>query len=124
MREDVQFSGNIYAHLKFTVYGRKHTHTSCNAVPLVWGLLRLAPINTIDTDTTDTDTTDTDTTDTDTADIDITDADTPDIDTTDIDIDTQFLYISLVDDWQPWLGNSTVRGKRTLINFPELLPQW
>ena len=23
---DVQFSGNIYAHLKFTVYGRKHTN--------------------------------------------------------------------------------------------------
>ena len=30
VHEDVQFSGNIYAHLKFTVYGRKqtdiHTH--------------------------------------------------------------------------------------------------
>ena len=60
-----------------------HTHTSFNAVPLVWGLLRLAPINTTDTDTTDTDTTDTDTTDTDTA----------DIDTTGIDTDTQFLTI-------------------------------
>ena len=39
------------AHLKFTVYGRKeaskqaniHTHVR-NAVPLVWGSLRLAPI--------------------------------------------------------------------------------
>ena len=38
------------AYLKFTVYGHKptdiHTHASCNAVTLVWGLLRLAPINT------------------------------------------------------------------------------
>ena len=36
------------AHLKFTVYGRKHTSTLQtrfrNAVPLVWGSLRLAPI--------------------------------------------------------------------------------
>ena len=35
------------AHLKFTVYGRKHirmlTHFR-NAVPLVWGSLRLAPM--------------------------------------------------------------------------------
>ena len=38
------------AHLKFTVYGRKqaniHTHVR-NAVPLVWGSLRLAPIRVI-----------------------------------------------------------------------------
>ena len=37
-----------YAHLKFTVYGRKHTYihtTSANAVTLVWGSLRLVPIN-------------------------------------------------------------------------------
>ena len=27
MHEDVQFSGNIYAHLEFTVYGRKQTYT-------------------------------------------------------------------------------------------------
>ena len=27
MHEDVQFSGNIYAHLKFMVYGRKQTYT-------------------------------------------------------------------------------------------------
>ena len=36
-----------YTHLKFTVYGRKHTYihtTSANAVTLVWGSLRLAPI--------------------------------------------------------------------------------
>ena len=35
-----------YAHLKFTVYGRKHTHNfrKINAVALVWGSLRLAPI--------------------------------------------------------------------------------
>ena len=36
------------AHLKFTVYGRKQTDihtTSANAVTLVWGSLRLAPIN-------------------------------------------------------------------------------
>ena len=33
-KANLQFLGNIYAHLKFTVY----------AVPLVWGLLRLAPI--------------------------------------------------------------------------------
>ena len=37
-----------HAHLKFTVYGHKqaniHTHVR-NAVPLVWGSLRLAPIN-------------------------------------------------------------------------------
>ena len=32
-----------YARLKFTVYGRKDTHTSANAVTLVWGSLRLAP---------------------------------------------------------------------------------
>ena len=36
-----------YAHLKFTVYGRKqasiHTHVR-NTVTLVWGSLRLAPI--------------------------------------------------------------------------------
>ena len=35
------------AHLKFTVYGRKQTYihtTSANAVTLVWGSLRLAPI--------------------------------------------------------------------------------
>ena len=39
----------LNVHLKFTVYGRKqariHTHFR-NAVPLVWGLLRLAPITT------------------------------------------------------------------------------
>ena len=38
-----------HAHLKFTIYGRKqaskHTHTSANAITLVWGLLRLAQIN-------------------------------------------------------------------------------
>ena len=34
-----------YAHLKFTVYGRKDTHTFANAVTLVWGSLRLAPTN-------------------------------------------------------------------------------
>ena len=35
-----------YAHSKFTVYGRKYTYTQLppNAVMLVWGLLRLAPI--------------------------------------------------------------------------------
>ena len=36
------------AHLKFTVYGRKQTDlhtTSTNAVMLVWGSLRLSPIN-------------------------------------------------------------------------------
>ena len=48
VHEDVQFSGKIYAHLKFTVYGRKqtnrHTHASCNGVPLVWGSLRLASL--------------------------------------------------------------------------------
>ena len=36
-----------YAHLNFTVCGRKHTYihtTSANAVTLVWGSLRLAPI--------------------------------------------------------------------------------
>ena len=36
-----------YAHLKFTVYSRKHTYihtTSVNAVTLVWGSLRLTPI--------------------------------------------------------------------------------
>ena len=27
VHEDVQFSGNIYAHLKFTVYGRKQART-------------------------------------------------------------------------------------------------
>ena len=39
------------AHLKFTVYGRKQARTYIcmlthfrNAVPLVWGSLRLAPI--------------------------------------------------------------------------------
>ena len=35
-----------YAHLKFTVYGHKHTYihtTSANAATLVWGSLRLAP---------------------------------------------------------------------------------
>ena len=32
------------AYLKFTVYGRKHTHNFRNAVTLVWGSLRLAPI--------------------------------------------------------------------------------
>ena len=37
----------IVAHLKFTVYSRKQTYihtTSANAVTLVWGSLRLAPI--------------------------------------------------------------------------------
>ena len=34
----------------FKIYGiwpqaNRHTHASCNAVPLVWGSLRLAPIN-------------------------------------------------------------------------------
>ena len=36
------------AYLKFTVYGRKQTYihtTSANAVTLVWGSLRLTPIN-------------------------------------------------------------------------------
>ena len=40
------FGKYLNAHLKFTVYGRKHgrihTHLD-NAVPLVWGSLRLAP---------------------------------------------------------------------------------
>ena len=31
-----------HAHFKFTVYGRKQV---CNAVTLMWGLLRLTPIN-------------------------------------------------------------------------------
>ena len=48
VHENVKFSGNIHAHLKFTVYGCKqtnrHTHESCNAVPLVWGSFRLVPI--------------------------------------------------------------------------------
>ena len=52
VQEDVQFLENIYAHLKFTVYGRKqtnrHTHAPCNAVQLVWGSLRLAQINGVD----------------------------------------------------------------------------
>ena len=37
-----------FAHLKFTVYGRGQTDihtTSANAVTLVWGSLRLVPIN-------------------------------------------------------------------------------
>ena len=48
VHKDVQFSGNIYAHLKFIVYGCEQTdiHVSYNGVPLVWGLLRLAPIMT------------------------------------------------------------------------------
>ena len=41
------FGKYLNVHLKFTVYGRKHgrihTHVR-NAVPLVWGSLRLAPI--------------------------------------------------------------------------------
>ena len=48
IHEDVQFGRYLNAHLKFTVYGRKHRyiHTHFrNAVPLVWGSLRLAPIN-------------------------------------------------------------------------------
>ena len=48
VHEDIQFSGIIYALLKFTVYGCKqrnrHTHASCNAVLLVWGSLSLAPV--------------------------------------------------------------------------------
>ena len=52
VHEDIQFSGKyLNVHLKFTVYGRKqawsvgriHTHLH-NAVPLVWGSLRLAPL--------------------------------------------------------------------------------
>ena len=27
------------------MYADRHTHASCNAVPLVWGSLRLAPIS-------------------------------------------------------------------------------
>ena len=38
----------IRIQFKFTVYGHKqasrHTHASCNAVPLVWDSLRLAPV--------------------------------------------------------------------------------
>ena len=39
----------LFVQLKFLVYGHthtdRHTHTSCNAVTLVWGSLRLTPIN-------------------------------------------------------------------------------
>ena len=39
------FRENIYAHLKiWYMAASKHTHASCNAVPLVWGSLRLTPI--------------------------------------------------------------------------------
>ena len=46
MHEDVQFSGNIYAYLKFTIYGRKQTYTrilqcSPTSVGLAWQLLHL-----------------------------------------------------------------------------------
>ena len=38
----------LFVQLKFSVYGHtqtdRHTHASCNAVTLVWGLLRLFPI--------------------------------------------------------------------------------
>ena len=43
------FGKYLNAHLTFMVYGRKHRyiHTHfCNAVPLVWGSLRLAPTTT------------------------------------------------------------------------------
>ena len=42
-------------HLKFTVYGHKQAHMVthfCNAVPLVWGSLRLGPIKTETLDAT------------------------------------------------------------------------
>ena len=44
----LRISSYPFVQFKFSVYGRKqtyiHTHASCNAVTLVWGSLRLAPI--------------------------------------------------------------------------------
>ena len=37
----VQLNGHTYANRQID----RHTHASCNAVPLVWGSLRLTPIN-------------------------------------------------------------------------------
>ena len=37
----IQFKFSVYGH----TYADRHTYTSCNAVPVVWGLFRLAPIS-------------------------------------------------------------------------------
>ena len=50
MHEDVQFSGNIYAHLKFTVYGRKQTYTRVlQCSPASVGLAQARPNDQIPT---------------------------------------------------------------------------
>jgi len=36
---------SVYGHVRRQTQTGIHTHASCNAVPLVWGSLRLAPIS-------------------------------------------------------------------------------
>ena len=42
---NVEMPSFPFVEFKFSVYGLKHTHASRNAVTLVWGSLKLAPMN-------------------------------------------------------------------------------